>query len=273
MCHCPGRGVDTDQGGDLLAVEAPEFRHVGEQCAAHHRTDTRHTAQEVLFRAPDGAALKRVVEIAIDVRHASLEPADVIRHAPPDRRRRVLQPISRRGEQIQPLSSACEERVHLLDNGVRQRAWRGTHAVGNERHKVGIHVVGLGELSGGLRDVADLPRVRNHDRQARRRQRRHQRPLVSPVASTTMSRGSSDWRRATGAAMPSASFGAVHVDPSGRQATTHAAFEMSTPTKISLIAPPLGIVRPSLADAGSRPAQLLGLMTKRRRRPRYRAVC
>ena len=35
-----GQRRDTDQHrGDLLAVQAPELRHIREQCAAHHRRD------------------------------------------------------------------------------------------------------------------------------------------------------------------------------------------------------------------------------------------
>ena len=96
-----GQRRDTDQRRDLFAVQAAELRHVGKQRAAHHRTHAWHRSQEILFRAPDRAALDRVVEIAIDLGDATLEPPDVIRETLPDRRCRVLEPI------LSAISSRC----------------------------------------------------------------------------------------------------------------------------------------------------------------------
>jgi hypothetical protein len=59
------QGRDPDQGGDLLAIQMAELRDVGEQGAAHHRPYARHTAEEILFGAPDGTARDRVIEVAI----------------------------------------------------------------------------------------------------------------------------------------------------------------------------------------------------------------
>ena len=140
-----GEGCDTDQGSDLFAVQVSELRHVGDQRATHHRPHARHTAKEILFGAPDRTARNRVVEVVIDSRDPSLEPADVLHQTTPNRTTRVLQPIPLRGQHVQQLSAARHQRVQLLDDGVRERARRGPHPVGKERQEVGIQVVGLGE--------------------------------------------------------------------------------------------------------------------------------
>jgi len=110
-----------------------EFRHVGEQRAAHDRTHPRHTAQQIVLGAPHGTARNGVVEIAIDRRDPSLEPADVLHQAAPNRAPRGLQPMPLRGQQVQQLAAARQERVQVLDDGVREWARRGAHPVGNER--------------------------------------------------------------------------------------------------------------------------------------------
>jgi hypothetical protein len=163
-----------------VSVQVPEFRQVGEQRAAHHGAHARHTAQEILFRAPDWAVLNRVVEIAIHVRDTSLEPADVIRQTPPDRCARVFQPIPRRGQYIQQLPAPRHERSERLDDGFRERAGRGLHPFGKERQDVRIQAVGLGELPRGFGEVAHLPGIRDDEREPSGRQRGNQRPFRAP---------------------------------------------------------------------------------------------
>jgi hypothetical protein len=44
---------------------------------------------------------------------------------------------------------------------------RGAHALGKEGQHVRIKAVGLGELPGRFREVADLPRIRHDQRESR----------------------------------------------------------------------------------------------------------
>ncbi len=110
-----------------------ELRHVGEQGAAHHRSHPRHTAEKILFGAPDGTARNRVIEVALDRRDPSLKPPDVIHQTAPNRAHRVLQPIPLGGQHVQQPAAARHQRVQLLDDSIGERARRGAHPIGKKR--------------------------------------------------------------------------------------------------------------------------------------------
>ena len=233
-------GCDANERGDLLPIPLPEFRQVGEHGAAHDGADARHGAEQVLCGAPDWALLNSVVEIAIDSRDASLEPADVFRDVPADQCAGVLQSIPLGGQHLEELSPPRHEGVELLALGIRERPWRGLHTLGNEREEVGIEPVRLGELPGGFGEVADVARIRHDHGESAAARAETSGVSYPPVASSTMRLGARVRTRSTVAVMPGASFGAVHDVPSGRQATTKSAFAMSTPTKGAV-----GVIRAS----------------------------
>lgn len=91
----------------------------------------------------------------------------------------MLQSIALGGHHVDELPAARHERVKGLQGRIRQRAWCGMDSFGKERQEMRIQAVGLGELSGGLGEVADLPRLRHHHREARGRQRRDEPGFVS----------------------------------------------------------------------------------------------
>lgn len=180
--ECPaiaGERRDADERGDLLPIQLPELRQVGEQGAAHDGADAGHGAEQVLFDTPDRALLDGVIEIAIDGRDASLERADVLRDVPTDRRARVLQSIPLGGHHVKELSPPRHQGRKVLAPGIWERPRRGLHPLGKERDEVGIETGRLGELPSGSREVADLARIRHDHRECRRGQGDDERGFVS----------------------------------------------------------------------------------------------
>jgi hypothetical protein len=93
-----------------------------------------------------------------------------------------------------------------------------------------IQRIRLRQLPGGFREVPDLPWIRDHDRQARRRQRASQRQFDSARGFQNDQVGGSAARRASSSMTPASVFDTVNRPP-GRCATSNCAFETSMPTK------------------------------------------
>src|SRR4029453_6624442 len=62
---------------DLLAIELAEFGEVSQQRAAHDGTDPGCGAEQILFHSPDRALLDGGIEVTINGRDTTLEPADM----------------------------------------------------------------------------------------------------------------------------------------------------------------------------------------------------
>ena len=101
---------------------------------------------------------------------------NVLREAPARPREAVLF----RGPHDNQLLAAPKKGTQLLRLGVGQRSRRRADHVGKMRQRACIQRIGLGQLPGGAREIPGLPRVDDHDRQARRRQRGRGGPLQAP---------------------------------------------------------------------------------------------
>jgi hypothetical protein len=98
---------------------------------------------------------------------------DILREA----RARPRQAVVLRGPHADQLLAAPKEGAQLLRLGVGQWARRRADHVGKMRQYAGIQRIGLGQLPGGARKIARLPRVDDDDGEAGRRQRRRGGPL------------------------------------------------------------------------------------------------
>ena len=106
-----------------------------------------------------GAALNRLIKIAIDLRDPAFKPVDAIRQAPTDRPGGVLQTMSLRRQHVQQLPAAHHQCVQLLQNRFLEGGMGRTRSA-KERQEVRIQAIGLGQLPRRPREVADLPRIR-----------------------------------------------------------------------------------------------------------------
>src|SRR6185436_1349372 len=68
---------DTDQGGDLLAVELAKLGQLGEQRPSVDRTDAFYRTEEVFLLAPERAFANGLIDIVGSPLDGLLEPRDV----------------------------------------------------------------------------------------------------------------------------------------------------------------------------------------------------
>ena len=156
-----GKRRDTDERRDLLAVQSAELGEIGEERAAHHRTDTGDRRSRF--------SLARQTGLCWIVSSRSRSTAATRRSSQPTcsvMRRRigvpgVLQPIALSGHHVQELTAARHQGPEFLQGHIRHRPRREVHPFRKERQELRIQAVGFGELPGGFGEVADLARMRH----------------------------------------------------------------------------------------------------------------
>ena len=89
------------------------------------------------------------------------------------------QPVPFRGQHLDELPAAGDQRGQLLLRGIRERPRLGTDVGGKPRQDVGIQGVGLREAPDRFGKVADLARIDDGDRQAGQRHRRRDIRLIA----------------------------------------------------------------------------------------------
>jgi hypothetical protein len=139
--------------------EAAELGELGEERERDHAPHAGHALQQIIFDPPDGTGLHGGVQVVIRLAEAALEEANVLLQVAPDRRRSHQQAIALGHEHLNQLPPAGEQGVQRLDLRPGQWPRRGPHSLGEEREDLGIDRIGLGELAGGLGEVAHLARI------------------------------------------------------------------------------------------------------------------
>ena len=156
----------ADQRGDLAAGEVTEFGQLAQQGERGDPPDPRDAAEEIVLRPVEGTRGDGGGEVAVDVGQAFFQPADVRGDVPLDGPAGEAEAILLGGEHLEQLPPAGEQGVEELGGLVRQGPHRGPDALTKQREGERVDGVGLGEASHGLREVADLAWIDDHDRQA-----------------------------------------------------------------------------------------------------------
>ena len=113
----------------------PELGQIGEERAAHNRTDAGHRAKQVLLGTPDRTPLDGVVQVAIDGGDTALEPADMAYELSTDGHRRMFEPITLGRQHVEELPAARDQGSEVLEDRIRKRAGCGVHPFGKEREE------------------------------------------------------------------------------------------------------------------------------------------
>jgi hypothetical protein len=158
-----GERSHADQRRDLFAGEAPELRELTEQRATDDGAHSRHTWQQIVLGPPDRALLDEPAEVAIDLSQFALEPADVRANTAGDGGAGEAQAVALGGEHLEQLPAAGEHRIEGLGRLIGQRPGCGAHPLGEERERLGVNRIGLGELPRRPGEIAHLPRIGDHD--------------------------------------------------------------------------------------------------------------
>jgi hypothetical protein len=123
--------------------------------------------------------LDGLVEILVNVGHAALEPADVLGDVTAHGVLSVGESVFLSREHFQQLATTGEQGIEHPGLLVGQRSHRGTDPFGEQGKEEGVHAVGLGELPGGLGEVAHLSGIGDNHGEAGRSERGRRRGFVS----------------------------------------------------------------------------------------------
>jgi len=118
-------------------------------------------------------------QIPIDILQLPFEPVDVLSDTAAHRGQRVFEPVALGDDHPEDLAPTSQQRVERAGRLIRQRPGLGAHALAEERQRVSVDPIGLGELPCGPSEVAHLPGIRHDDRQPGGRQGGDHGTLVS----------------------------------------------------------------------------------------------
>jgi len=138
---------DPHERGHRLAVEATEFRQVGQQGQSRGRADPRDAAHEVL--APEGTRLHPLGQEMVQLGPFIFQPREMALDRGPYGRHGGLEPLAFGGQHAHELTPPGEQRRDLLGRRVGERAWRGLNGFGEAREDRRIEGVGRGQLPDG----------------------------------------------------------------------------------------------------------------------------
>src|SRR6476660_835832 len=159
-------GGKPDKRRDLLAAEGPKLRQLGNERARNYRPDARHRGEQILFLAPGWRTTHGIVNLTVDTRELTLErlqePADAL----PDAGISPFLTLSLCTDHVDDLTPAGNEIGKLLGGLVGQRPWCDAGRLAEVGDHLSIDLVGLGALTDGFGEGADLRRIGDRDRQA-----------------------------------------------------------------------------------------------------------
>ena len=152
--------------GDPAAAEAAEFGQFGDQGAGDGVADTGDGFEEVLLLAPGRSAAHGGVDLAFDLAEPGLQlghdPRQATQHAAVGQ----LSPTIVLGpDHLDELPAPGNQFAQGLRLGARQRARVGPHGLAKAGDDLGIEPVGLDPPAGGAREISDLARVDDDQRQ------------------------------------------------------------------------------------------------------------
>jgi hypothetical protein len=150
------------------AVEAAEFRHLGDERPGRDGADAGDAAEEVVGGAPSRAAADGAADVAVELGELGLEHpeggGDGARHP---RRAGLPAAVLLHADHLDDLAAAAGDEFGQRPRvGVRHGFRVRSDALGEDGDRLGVEAVGLGEPAGGAGEVADLARVDHGQRQA-----------------------------------------------------------------------------------------------------------
>ena len=158
------KGRDSDEGGDLLAVQFAEFRQGGKEHLACFRPDAWDGLQNFVLFAPIGVVVDHFCDTIINVGDLFVKGIDDFFDAfGNDFLVRLLQPVFFLGSHPDELLPSRDEIAHLLCFAGRDGSRREAFELCEPCEHFRIDGIGLGELSETFGEVAGLPRVDAYD--------------------------------------------------------------------------------------------------------------
>ena len=140
----------ADEGGDLMARELAQFRERGKECDGGHLPDAGHAAQQIGLGLVEGTGRDGVLQVAIDVGQALLEPPDVLADVALDRPPGKAQPVLLGGEHVDDLAATRQQALEELRSLVREWAGLGVDPLGEVGQDASVQGIGLRQASQGL---------------------------------------------------------------------------------------------------------------------------
>jgi len=173
-----GERGHANQGGNGFAVEVAEFGHLGEQGQGGGRANAGDAAQQILPFAPERAGLHGVAQVVVEGGELVVQPGDVRLDTRAHGRQGGIEPVALGRAHADKLTPSGQQGAEFLGLGVRERAWRRLHDLGEAREQLGVQGVGLGQLADGAGEIAHLARVNHRHGEPGRRQRGSHRQLA-----------------------------------------------------------------------------------------------
>ena len=126
---------------------------------------TPGSLQDLVLLSPQGAFANQLVKIPVDGIQALAEDRDKLLDVGPDPLGRGDQAVSLDRDHLDDLAPAVVEGLELLELQGFQGPHLGFDGLGEPGQDAGIDGIGLGQLSGGLGEVADLSGIDDHQGQ------------------------------------------------------------------------------------------------------------
>jgi len=156
---------NAHQGGDLAAVQGAEFRQSGDHRRGRDGAHAGEALEDLVLFAPQGAFADELAEVPVDGCQALFEDLDELLDVGTDPLGGADQTVLLRREHLDDLTAPGVEGLELAELDRLEGPDLGSDRFAETGQDAGIDGIGLGELSGGLGEVPDLPGVENHERQ------------------------------------------------------------------------------------------------------------
>lgn len=153
-------GSHADQSRDLLAVELPEFRQFRQENTDGGGSNSGNGAQQLGLRLQFCVLFDQRGDAFVEGEPLLLvQPQGLVDHAADLLVDGGAKAVLFLDEHVPHLSPTAGEVEQFSAEFVERRRDAGLHPCGELRDAAGIEGVGFGELIGGPREVANLPRV------------------------------------------------------------------------------------------------------------------
>ncbi len=166
-------------GLPLFARQSAELGQVADEGTADDGADPGDRSQQIFLLAPHGTRVDVAVKVLVNVTELALEPPDVLEDTVAYGRHRVLETIALGHQHPEDLAPPRQQAVESMGRLIGQRARLGPDALGEEGQGVSVDPIGLGQLTGGAREVAHLAGIGHDQRQPGGGERGHRGALVS----------------------------------------------------------------------------------------------
>jgi hypothetical protein len=104
-----------------------------------------------------------LVEVVIQFGEATIEPADVVANLNPNAGRCPTCPVLLGDAHLEQLTPTRYQDRQVPSGRIGQWAYLGSNSLGEVCQDLGIDAIGLGELTGGFGEIADLAWIERND--------------------------------------------------------------------------------------------------------------